>query len=226
MIWGTALLIAVLVGLVIAIYYIRSMFHTERRSAEVDMQDIAHFIQQAKAKEQEAWTNVLTEMGGDDREELNSVYGGDFGPTMSTTTRGDDGKPMATPNSMQLAFFSFWKIPANKIPKTREDANKFIEKYKEKLKTQGYAHRVRRWNRLEVLMVRFCTEYDVDRLNKKCYQVGINKQMLDVVIDQVMVLLSRKKIEWKTVSSVPTYEYVVQHLTDNYPQLQFQKYRN
>lgn len=222
MFWGTILLVGVLVAFAAVLLYARYMMRGTRNSAmqHTDMEALASYIKKAKAKEQEAWTNMLTVMG-DENDELNSVYS----PMDDTSLMGQSSTVLNEPNFMQKAFFSFWKVPPEKIPKTKQEANVFIERYKDKLKREGLSHRVRRWNRLELLMVKFCREFDVEELNEWCNATGLNKPILDILLDQVMDLLVKKKLSWKDVSGEQAYREIVTHLVASYPQLDIMQHR-
>lgn len=210
--------VIILIVLAVVLYVVRGYFH-KNESARMDnaltAYEIANYIKQAKLREQEAWSSAITIMG-DDRE-LRTVH-----MNTSLSPKVEANAPLS---DMQKAFFSFWKIPPNKIPVTQEDANRFIEAYKAKLRNEGYTHRVRRWGRLEVMMGRFCSEYNVPALNQKSIDSGIKSPILDLLVGQVVSLLEKQRLRWKDIANEDAYQVAVSHLAQNYPQLQISRTR-
>lgn len=208
--------VIILIALAIVLYVVRGYFHKEDSATVNDAftaYEIANYIKQAKLREQEAWSSAMTIMG-DDRE-LRTVH-----MDSSFSPKADANAPLS---DMQKAFFSFWKIPPNKIPIAQEDANRFIEAYKAKLRNEGYTHRVRRWGRLEVMMGRFCSEHDVPALNQKSIDAGIKSPVLDLLVTQVVDLLEKQVLRWKDIANEDAYQITISQLTKNYPQLQISR---
>lgn len=236
MLWATVLLIGVLIVLILVLWYARSVLAPPSKSGavrDVDMEKMTRYLKKAKVKQQEAWTNIMTAFS-EDQEQLNSVYEplppmSLSAPTgMSSTLYSEmpaENKPrVVPPNFMQLAFFNFWKIPPQYVPKSKEEANRFIEAYKLKLREEGHTQRVRRWSRLELLMARFCAEYDVQKLNERSKQIGLNQPVLDLLLDTTLRLLIQHDLSWKTVFSMESYDKIIKKLGSSYPKLNLAQY--
>lgn len=133
-------------------------------------------------------------------------------------------KPQIPPTFMQLAFFKFWRISLQHPLSTAAQANQIIESYKNKLKRDGFAHRVHRWNRLELMMGRFCSDYDIAQLNKVCTLEGIQKSVLDLLLEVCIQLLSKKEVRWKDLTSPESYRTIIVRFTSLYPHLELERY--
>ncbi|CAK7029348.1 hypothetical protein [Saezia sanguinis] len=225
-IWPTLLLVGVLAALTAVVLYARSVLtqdKKERRSFNMDMVQMAKYIKKTKAKEQEAWSNAMT-LFSNDHEVLNTMYG-DYDDKQDTGRGATKSNANTSVQYMQQAFFAFWKIPDYQVPKAPDEANKFIETYKERLKAEGYIQRVRRWSRLELLMARFCAEFDVERLERRSYVVGINKPILIALLELSLQMLEQKQVHWKDVSGVDAYRLIVARIQKVYPKLNLLDYR-
>lgn len=223
--WPTLVVIGVLALLIIVLRFFRPQSPNHRLFTKnvTQEKDIEGYIRQLKQKEYEAWNQVMTVIS-DDESSGRPIQ-------MSNMTKQDlyadeDIRDFAIPlTELQKAFFAFWKIPLQKIPSTREDGNRFIKAYKARLKTDGYEHRVRRWERLEILMARFYSDYSVDELNDKCADVGIKKNALELLLSQTMSMLSKGDLRWRGVGSESAYQLILKHLDANYPQLMLNQYK-
>lgn len=219
---AVGLLIALLVGLSVVRSRVRDdPIKTARNQAQ--MKDIETYIRKLKEKENEAWSEVMTVMRDEDRE-LQTVYMNNVAKYNGSVSAEEDTDD-APLTELQKAFFTFWKIPANKVPETREEANRFIKAYKARLKVDGYAHRVRRWERLEVMMGRFYSDYNVEQLNERCEQLGMNKKILELLLGQTMSMLSKNLLSWRVVAEESAYQLVLKNLDNYYPKIHLDECR-
>lgn len=230
LVWSTLLLVVVLLVFGVIIWYMRSIYSDSSMDEySVNMEKMVHHIRNAKAKETKAWDNALSYLPDESigltsfqtrlsykDTALNPVS--DFAATTTPS-------PKVPPTAMQQAFFSFWKIPLDKRPITAKDANMFIENDKSNLKAEGFAHRVRRWNRLELVMGRFCSEFDVPKLNLTGFRAGINKPILDVLLETSIQLLSKKQLNWKELTHENSYNTILQQIGSDYPRLNLMDYK-
>jgi hypothetical protein len=229
--WPTIGVVCVLLILFVGLRIVRSRAHAQDeyddpvKSARsiAQAKDMEKYIRQLKEKEHEAWSQVMTVMKDEDRD-LQTTYMKNMAKQEGFAD--DDNFSNDAPlTELQKAFFVFWKIPANKTPATREEGNRFIKAYKAKLKTDGYAHRVRRWERLEVLMGRFYSDYNVEQLNEKCEQLGLKKTILELLLGQTMIMLSKNVLGWRIVAAESAYQKVVAHLDARHPKLELDQYK-
>lgn len=250
MVWVTGLLVGVLLAFAVMIWYVRSAYRDNSiEKYSIDMEKMAQYIQDAKDKENKAWNYALSVMP-DETEGLSTYLAanptntanaamkntqapmsqvpgkrrtGSSPRTMSSTS--SSRMQNAPPTLMQQAFFNFWKIPVRSRPITANGANGFIEKYKASLKAEGLAHRVHRWNRLELVMGRFCSDYDVVKLNAAGFNAGLNKPVLDIMLDIAIQLLSKKELSWKELTKEESYKAILKYINASYPQLRLHSYK-
>lgn len=231
-VWGTALMLCVVLAFCVIIWYLRSMFRDPSSDEyNIDMEKMARYIQAAKDKENKAWSSALSVMP-DNESAYSSRYQAGNSTTMSSSSGGAVVSPPpppppqnAPPTLMQQAFFNFWKVPVRSRPITATGANSFIEEYKANLKADGFAHRVRRWNRLELSMGRFCSEYNIARLNSAAFSSGVNKPILDVFLGTAIQLLSKKELSWKDLTQESSYNIIVREIEVQYPTLDLRAYQ-
>ena len=226
--WPTIGVVSLLVALFVGVRFVRSRVQDDVdpiQSARgmAQSKDIEKYILQLKAQEHEAWNQVMTVMQEEDRD-LQTIYMRNMAK-QDVFAEDDNYASDAPLTELQKAFFVFWKIPASKIPSVRDEGNRFIKAYKAKLKADDYAHRVRRWERLEVLMGRFYSDYNVEQLNEKCEQLGINKTILELLLGQTMSMLSRNIVGWRVVAAESAYQKVLFHLDNRYPKLELDQYK-
>lgn len=233
-VWGTVLLICVLLAFCVIIWYLRSMYRDDsKENYNIDMAKMAHYIRAAKAKESKAWNNALSVMPDDidiknsfDNSNYQTVYDSDQTLLEQAKLSAAVLHPKnAAPTFMQQAFFNFWKIPIPNRPVSADEANRFIEEYKATLKADGFAHRVHRWNRLELIMGRFCSEYDIAKLNSESFSTGVNKPILDIFLDVAIQLLSKKTLSWKELTKEHSYGIILDQLNKDYGQLNLFAFR-
>ncbi|MGL4666655.1 MAG: hypothetical protein ACRCWR_01840 [Saezia sp.] len=226
MLWPTIGLLSVVLILIVGLVLLRSSarqdpIKSDRNRAQT--KDMEKYIRQLKEKENEAWSEVMTVMRDDDRGQqtayMNNAARNKF---VENDESGDNDAPLS---ELQKAFFIFWKIPYSKMPATKEDGNRFIKAYKARLKADGYEHRVRRWERLEVLMGRFYSDYNVEELNEKCEEIGARKQILELLLSQTMAMLSKNVLGWRVIAGESAYQLVIKNLDNNYPKLDLDQYK-